>query len=78
MKLAELLNMEVVPQEAVIIYENKASQEPKEFVIPKSDFSIAPLFEAAAKIVEAVKNQTPPACNIDGWGNCERCGGYND
>jgi len=78
MKLAELLNLDVVPQEAVLIYENKASQEPKEFVIPKSDFSVAPLFEAAAKIVEAVKNQTPPPCNIDGWGNCERCGGYND
>lgn len=78
MKLAELIGLEHVPQEAVVIYENKATQEAKEFVIPKSDFSIAPLFEAAAKIVEAVKNQTPPVCNVDGWGNCGQCGGYND
>lgn len=78
MKLAELIGLEYIPQEAVIIYENKASQKAKEFVIPKSDFTIAPLFDAAAKIVEAVNNKIPPACNVDGWGKCSRCGGYND
>lgn len=78
MKLAELLNYDNYPKEAVIIYENKANQKVKEFVVPKSDFSIAPLFEAAAKIVEAVKNNTPPQCNIDRWGKCSRCGDFND
>ena len=78
MKLAELIGYPDVPQEAVLIYENKADQSAKEFVVPKSDFAIAPLFEAAAMIVEAVKNDTPPTCNIDAWGQCSRCGGYND
>jgi hypothetical protein len=78
MKLAELLGYPDVPQEAVLIYENKANQETKEFVVPKSDFGIAHLFDAAAMIVEAVKTGVPPKCNVDGWGHCSRCGGYDD
>lgn len=77
MKLAELIGYENNPQEAVIIYENKANQEAKEFIIPKSDFGIAHLFDAAAMIVQAVKDGTPPPCNIDGWGKCTRCGEYD-
>lgn len=78
MKLAELLGYPDVPQEAVLIYENKGNQETKEFVVPKSDFGIAHLFDAAAMIVEAVKTGVPPKCNVDGWGQCSRCGGYDD
>jgi hypothetical protein len=77
MKLAELLNYEDYPKEAVIIYENKSNQEAKEFVVPKSDFGITHIFEAAAMIVESVKNNTPPACNISSDG-CAKCKGYND
>lgn len=77
MKLAELLNYENCPQEAVIIYEAKPNQEVKEFVVPKSDFGISHLFEAAAMIVEAVKNQTPPPCNIAANG-CARCKEYTN
>ena len=76
-KLAELLGYENVPQEAVLIYEAKPNQEVKEFVIPKSDFGITQLFDAAAMIVEAVKNQTPPACNL-GQNGCAKCKGYDD
>jgi hypothetical protein len=78
MKLAELLGYDNYPREAVLIYENKATQDVKEFVVPKSDFAIAPLFEAAAMIVESINNNTPPACNLDKWGGCSKCGGYNE
>lgn len=77
MKLAELLNYENYPQEAVIIYENKANQEAKEFVVKKSDFGISQLFDAAAMIVEAVKTNTPPPCNIRNEG-CAKCEGYTN
>jgi hypothetical protein len=77
MKLAELLELENHPQEAVIIYENKATQEIKEFVIPKSDFGIEHLFEAAKLIVDAVDNKTPLSCNISPTG-CSKCKGYEN
>lgn len=77
MKLAELLNYEDFPQEAVIIYENKATQDVKEFVVAKSDFGITHLFEAAEMIVNAVKTNTPPACNIAVDG-CVKCKDYTD
>jgi hypothetical protein len=77
MKLAELLEYEDVPQEAVLIYESKATQQAKEFVIPKSDFGITQLFDAAQMINDAVDAKTPPACNIAADG-CAKCKGYTD
>jgi hypothetical protein len=77
MKLAELLGYENVPQEAVLIYEAKPNQEAKEFVVPKSDFGITELFEAAEMIVKAVNDKVPPVCNIATDG-CAKCRGYND
>jgi hypothetical protein len=72
MKLAELLGYEDVPQEAVLIYEAKPNQKVKEFVVHKSDFGITELFDAAQMIVDSIKNQTPPACNIAADG-CAKC-----
>lgn len=76
MKLAELLGYENCPQEAVLIYEAKPNQTHKEFVVQKSDFGIKHLFEAAEKIVAAVKKGEPPLCNIKAEG-CKRCSGYD-
>lgn len=77
MKLAELLELEYVPQEAVLLYESKASQEVKEFVVSKSDFGIAELFKAAQMIADCVKAKTPPECNIATNG-CKRCKGFTN
>jgi hypothetical protein len=77
MKLAELQGYENVPNEAVIIYEAKPNQESKEFVIPRSDWGISHLFEAAKMIVDAVNNKKPPACNI-GIDGCARCKHYDN
>lgn len=77
MKLAELLQLEGYPKEAIIIYQNKATQDIKEFVIPKSDFGITHIFEAAEKIVKAVDSRTPLGCNISVDG-CGKCKGYDE
>jgi hypothetical protein len=78
MKLAELIGLEVQPQEVLFLYENKSNQQPKEFVVPKSDFGISHILEAAAQIVEAVDNKTPPTCNIDSNAGCYQCKGYDN
>lgn len=77
MKLAELLQLEDHPQEAVIIYEAKATQEVKEFVVPKSDFGIEHIFESAKNIVEAVDKGEPVPCNIS-FNGCHKCKGYDE
>lgn len=71
MKLLE--GTENAPQEVVILYEAKPSQEVKEFVIPKSDFGVTELFDAARMIVAAVDKGVPPVCNIGGAAGCHSC-----
>lgn len=73
MKLMELIKYENAPQEALILYESKATQDVKEFVIPKSDFGVTPLIDAAKKIVDAIEKGTPPSCNINGLAGCRSC-----
>lgn len=76
MKLIELMGMEDAPQEAIFIYESKATQEVKEFVVPKSGFGVDPLFEAAEMIVAALDKGTPPTCSIDPVNGCYKCNFY--
>ena len=73
MKLLELMDPENYPKEAVFIYESKVDQQVKEFVVPKSDFGITPLFEAAERIMTAIDKQQPPMCNINPQGTCSKC-----
>jgi hypothetical protein len=77
MKLAELLGYDNVPQEAVLVYECKSNQEAKEFVVPKSDFGITELFDAAKMICDSIRSKTPPACNLSAT-SCSKCKGYDD
>jgi len=78
LKLLELSDHEVTPQEAIIIYESKVNQEVKEFVIRKDSWGINHLLDAAKMIVEAVKTRTPPDCNNGGRMLCQGCKGYKD
>lgn len=73
MKLLELMNPDDHPKEALFIYESKVDQTVKEFVVPKSDFGVTELFEAAAMIVKAVENGEPPLCNLGGALGCASC-----
>jgi hypothetical protein len=80
MKLLELMHKGTdtpTPQEAMFLYESKVDQQVKEFVVPKSDFGITELFEAAKGIVNAVDTQTEPVCNIDPSGSCYQCEVFN-
>ena len=77
MKLAELIGYEDYPKEAVLIYEAKPNQDFKEFVVPKSDFGIVHLFEAAQMIMDCLKAGTPPECNIRPEG-CAKCKGLEN
>jgi len=79
MKCLEIMaegTMNSYPKEAVFLYESKVDQEVKEFVVPKSDFGIMELFDAAALIVKAVADQTPLDCNINGAELCSKCKAY--
>lgn len=78
MKLMELIGFENAPQEALILYESKATQDVKEFVVPKSDFGVAPLFEAAQMIVDAISVGVPPECNINGAAGCRSCNHHTE
>jgi hypothetical protein len=78
MKLAELANLEYQPKESVFIYENKANQQSKEFVVAKSDFGLTHILDAAAMIVKSVEDKTPPSCNIDANNGCYQCKGYEN
>lgn len=73
MELAELIGLPNAPKEAVFIYESKATQEVKEFVVPKNTFGIKEKFAAAERIVAAVDNGVPPTCNIDPVNGCYKC-----
>ena len=77
LELAKLQGYEDVPDEAVVIYEAKPNQESKEFVIPRSNWGIQHLFEAAKMITESIKAGTPPLCNISADG-CGRCKEYDN
>jgi hypothetical protein len=77
MKLLELMNPDNHPKEAVFIYEAKPTQEVKEFVMPKSDFGVTPLFDAATMIMAAIDKQQPPGCNISPTGSCSKCEVFN-
>jgi hypothetical protein len=73
MKLMELIGYEDAPKEALVLYESKATQDVKEFVIQKSDFGIQPLFDAAQMIVDSISAGVMPDCNINGAAGCRSC-----
>jgi hypothetical protein len=68
------------PKEAVFIYHGKPNDEIKELIVPKSNFGVDEVFEAAAKIVKAVETKTPLNCNVPerDKNDCSKCRGYND
>jgi hypothetical protein len=58
--------------EIVFIYELKADQDYREFVV-KADYEIVePIFEKAKQVVDAVNAQTPIACTVNEVG-CKSC-----
>jgi len=72
LELAKRMYGSDAPTELVFLYELKLDQKYKEFVV-KSDFDIVErFFIAAEKVVQAVKDQVEPRCNINPDG-CNFC-----
>ena len=78
MKLMELMGLPNAPKEALILYEAKGLHEVKEFVVPKSDFGVAELFDHVAQIIAAVDAGVAPTCNINGVDGCSKCSHYTE
>ena len=77
-KLLELINVDrpwslPVPEEIIFIYEFKATQEVKEFIVAKSDFGITEIFDGVMLVNAAVDKGVPPYCNIGGKEGCYKC-----
>lgn len=68
----------VSPQEIVFIYELKANQAIKEFVVRRDPGLVAAILEKAEKVVLAVGLGVPPPCNIDTQSGCKQCRAYEE
>ena len=54
------------------------SDDGQELIDDRINQLIKTTYNPAAMIMEAINNNTPPACNLDKWGGCSKCGGYNE
>jgi len=78
MKVLELSGRTDVPQEAVLLYEAKPTQEVKEFVVRKDDWAIQPIIDGARLVVDSLSKDVAPDCNVGGALKCKQCGGFNE
>ena len=69
---------ETAPEEIVFIYELKANQEYKEFVVKYNPEFTAEIFDKALDVSWAVDNDRPPLCSIDSEKGCKRCEPFNN
>lgn len=64
--------------EIVFLYELKADQDYKEFII-RADYELVHhIFENAEKVVKAVEKNIAPPCNNNVGGSCKQCAGYQE
>jgi hypothetical protein len=78
MKVLELSGRTDVPQEAVLLYEAKPTQEVKEFIVRKDDWAIQPIIDGAQLVVDSLSKNIAPDCNVGGALKCKQCGGFNE
>ena len=61
------------PDEIVFLYELKANQEYKEYVVKYNPEFTEDIFEKALDVSWAAENNRPPLCSIDSEKGCKRC-----
>jgi len=66
------------PKEIVFIYELKANQEYKEFVVTYNPEFTAEIFDKALDVAWAAENSRPPVCSIDPNKGCKRCAPFQE
>jgi hypothetical protein len=66
------------PKEIVFIYELKANQDYKEFVVQYNPEFTQEIFDKALDVAWAVDNNRPPVCSINSVKGCERCAPFKE
>jgi hypothetical protein len=66
------------PKEIVFIYELKANQDYKEFVVQYNPEFTQEIFDKALDVAWAVDNNRPPVCSINSVNGCERCAPFKE
>lgn len=66
-------HLDSAPEEMVFIYELKADQAYKEFVVQYNPEHVSKIFESALDVVWAVDNNRPPVCTVNPLIGCKRC-----
>jgi len=66
------------PKEIVFIYELKANQEYKEFVVEYNPEFTAEIFEKALDVAWAAQNDRAPLCSINIEKGCKRCAPFQE
>lgn len=76
----ELLHLERddAPGEMLFLYELKATQEIKEFVVRRRPELVSGLLAAALRLVEDVRSGNIPGCNVNGEAGCRKCKPFED
>lgn len=69
---------ESAPGEIVFIYELKANQDYKEFVVKYNPEFTKEIFDKALDVTWAVENNRPPICSIDPVNGCKRCAPFKE
>jgi hypothetical protein len=70
--------LDSAPKEIVFIYELKANQEYKEFVVKYNPEYTAEIFDKARDVSWAVENDRAPVCSIDPEKGCKRCAPFRE
>lgn len=65
-----------IPREIVYLYELKADQGYKEFVVKADPEVISDCLDMAFDITRALDTNTPPSCNVSESGSCKYCSAY--
>lgn len=68
--------LETAPDEIVFIYELKANQDYKEFVVKYNPEFTKDIFDKSLDVAWAVNNNRPPMCSIDSEKGCTRCASF--
>jgi len=70
--------LESAPKEIVFIYELKANQEYKEFVVTYNPEFTKDIFDKALDVAWAANNDRPPLCSINIEKGCTRCAPFQE
>ena len=66
------------PNEIVFIYECKANQAFKEFVVEYDPATVEDVFDLAKDIAWGLDNDRAPGCNLDPQNGCQKCAPYKE